>query len=488
MRVAIVVGVGDYANPNYSLPACKLDAERIERLVRATGKWDDITTLISETGTDSVRSKLGEVMKRHQGVKVEELFFYYTGHGNFDGEDFRYLLSDYDPDSPQQTSLPNAEVDQLLRSLSPTVAVKVVDACFSGMSYIKDPEAFEMHVKGTQSGFTRCYFLHSSHSDQKSFATSEISAFTKSFLSAVAKAGDGPLPYNKIMSVIADDFLSFPLKQRPMFVVQSGLQDTFCDVTPDIRAAAEVGTQTPTTSKGAPPALGLVGLIRKNAEECCTREEAKTAVELAKKPFETFSLGGDLADLYAASTSFEDSPRKVPNIAAVGRWLDGSSHPYFVKVTYEYEYYEEGAMVPKPSLFSAAFFGEYEWKNVRKSKLVPAGFSYSEEPSVKIVKIECSPKFQNLPWYEHYAVFVLSKTKLGIFSSHVRMKDTGWESREPDSTPKWKLDDPSLKDHNSVVSVSETIVSSCKATMLKQLNDQFGKMPAPVSKPAPNAQ
>jgi len=114
-------------------------------LLEATGRFNGIHTLLDLGGVDlkrELRSALEPVRN------AAEVFFYFSGHGHSEGDEFYFCSSDFDPHRPNETGLSNTELTALLRESSPELAVQVVDACSSGALLIKSDMQFLPPEKG----------------------------------------------------------------------------------------------------------------------------------------------------------------------------------------------------------------------------------------------------------------------------------------------------------------------------------------------------
>lgn len=141
MNLAIVISVSEYIDTRNNLPGCKKDADFINSILNKTGKFDEILFINEKLSSGKVKEKFTAFISEHKSKKIGELFFYYTGHGEFQNDEFYYLLSDYNQDKKNQTTLQNEEVDSLFRTLNPELIIKVIDACQSGKAYIKEAGA-----------------------------------------------------------------------------------------------------------------------------------------------------------------------------------------------------------------------------------------------------------------------------------------------------------------------------------------------------------
>lgn len=164
MNIAIILAVSDYQNTS-CLPGCILDGQIVKSLLDETGKYNELLFIDQETNSIKVKEKLSDFIANNQGEIFDEVFFYYSGHGDFRDNEFYYILSDFNRNSYRQTSLANSELDSFLKQLNPNLTIKVVDACHSGVTYIKDNDIFSKHLDESKQRFNHCYFMFSSMSD-----------------------------------------------------------------------------------------------------------------------------------------------------------------------------------------------------------------------------------------------------------------------------------------------------------------------------------
>lgn len=345
-RLAIVIGVADY-NSAPNLPACRQDGIAVADLLRRTGRFDEVLHISggNETISSHVKSRLSSIADSYRGGSVEEIVFYFSGHGDFNGEDFSFVLTDYNPKKPNQTTLSNLELDGIFRSLNPELFVKVVDACHSGISYIKGDEDLTTYLKGSHGGFRDVYFMFSSQSDELSYASNRVSYFTHSMLSAVVGAADGSVRYRDLMSAASDDFAASGAGQTPKFVVQAKNTEVFCEVDEALRTALRTYLVGDVKAPAKPTKeLSLLERIGANEKEYCTREEAMDILESIASTFLEKPLPSDLESLYV--TTLDEKSGIAPQGNAIGHWLsDNPEKGLFAKPTRKSETYTE--RVPK---------------------------------------------------------------------------------------------------------------------------------------------
>jgi hypothetical protein len=227
MKIAILIGVDQYTDSLNNLPACKSDVNLMEQVLHSTGEFESILAISKNCTGSNIKDKITGFVSGLKGNTIDEAFFYFTGHGDFYEQQFYYMLSDFDTTKRKQTSLENNEVDNLLRSLQPKLTIKVVDACHSGISYIKGEKEINDHLEKSKNGFKNCYFMFSSNQDQASYQDDELSYFTRSFLKSLAKKDGQKIRYKDIIDFISDEF-DRDTGQTPIFITQGAFTEIFC--------------------------------------------------------------------------------------------------------------------------------------------------------------------------------------------------------------------------------------------------------------------
>lgn len=204
MNIAIVIGVSKYRSQP-SLPSCTNDAENMRDLLVATKKYDDICFVNGPTDSGPVKDQLRAFFQQHQkGSRLSEALIYFSGHGVY-LNDALLCCSDFDAARPSTTSISNSELDDLLRSVNPEVAVKIIDACQSGSAYIKDADSG--FAKALRTSKLRSFVcMASSRQDQASYASAMESHFTAALINAALAKESGTVYYRDIQAALADAF------------------------------------------------------------------------------------------------------------------------------------------------------------------------------------------------------------------------------------------------------------------------------------------
>ena len=327
-NLAIVIGISEYENES-NLSACSNDADIIYSILESTEKYKEILFLKGTVESSFLKEKLIEFSKKYEKEEIEELFFYFSGHGYSNESDFYFCTTDIQTARINSTSLQNTELDTLIRKIEPKLYVKVVDACFSGTHYIKGTDfetVFQKSIK--QKAFENVYFFYSSHSDQTSKATSEISTFTKSFVSCIKESKlFKSLRYKAIIDFITD-FFEENEKQKPYFVIQGDMTETFCTITEKTMQSINKEKAKHKKEEENDSFKKIKTLLQQHA----TKEEMKQVSEKIQEIFEEFKPDNpiilDYYDISKTSNSFVE-----PEI--IGKWVkenNKSCHLFAVDV------------------------------------------------------------------------------------------------------------------------------------------------------------
>lgn len=219
--IAILIGNASYAKFD-DLPCCLEDVEAVRLLLEALGRYDKIVVL-TDVDADAIRAGVRTAVQ--VDGTISEVFFYFSGHGGVVASDYFYCGTTFDSGRPNETGLSESELHQLFRDASPTLLVKVLDACESGTRLVKDigsPPPF------LQKGLANVVQLASSLHDQESFGGERLSRFTRAFCEAATRRDEGPIFYADIVNTLRDDFLDDDA-QTPYFVLQGTAREVFVE-------------------------------------------------------------------------------------------------------------------------------------------------------------------------------------------------------------------------------------------------------------------
>lgn len=445
MKLAVLIGVSDYASQQ-NLSACKNDVKLIKSIVDLSSEYADVLYIDSDTNTRQVKGKLSEFIERYSEKEVDELLFYFSGHGLFDGSDFHYILSDFDASKIKSTSLENSELDTMMKSLNPKLTVKIVDACNSGVSYIKDPAALSKHIDESKLGFSKCYFMFSSGDAQSSFADAHLSFFTKAIGEAVAYTAESSIRYKDLIDYISDKF-SRNEHQSPVFINQAAFTEVFIkNITQEnkkvIEGSLSVVPDVIIEAKRQP----LKDLVIKDAARYFSEENALKIYESIPEMVRgKFKFKGDAKDLFDLAVESFDAYEGVPKLPLLAEWVDKNNDDLFISARSERK--ERQVRRPKKRTLASSLAmnvwgadndddDNFRW--VTEYFYSPVAIESSLNCTYKFVTVLAKAKYPNVNSSRLYILPFLSKTKLVILSCIASYKPSGWNDEILiDSNIKW---------------------------------------------------
>ncbi|GAB4092209.1 caspase family protein [Flaviaesturariibacter terrae] len=454
MNVAIVIAVSRYSNSANNLPASKTDGEIMHGILEETKKFDRILTIYNNESSSVTKELLSNFFVENKGQKVDELFFYYSGHGEFSNDEFYYILSDFDSKKKNQTSLQNSEIDDLIRTLNPQIVVKFIDACQSGTSYIKESDVLTKYFNETKKGFNKCYFLNSSLSDQSSYQDDKLSFFTHSFVQALKEHAGSEIRYKDIIDYILDDF-NGNQEQTPFFVIQAELTEKFCSLTADLKAyltrSGARGTDAQGEQKSSPTILQLV---QANAKDYVDKDGALISLNFLRERISDLSLDKEIADLYDVTINFIEDTSLLEGSASIGRWIRDNANDFFAKPQYV-EYFD-----PED--------GEMHTNLTGYTLLV-------DDAPFKGAQIEISSKYPNLKSYKCNVAILISKKELTLFYSILQYLDKGWDGKTIGKEKiKWIYTNTKIAYTESISTGVASVVEFINNRIKSDISTQFG--------------
>lgn len=430
MNIAVLIGVSDYkvAQP---LPACTSDVSHMRQLLTATGKYDDICTITTQTEADPLKEALRRFFSQYQGSgAVKEAFVYFSGHGLYH-TDALLCCSDFDTNRPASTSLSNSEIDDLLRSVAPEVAVKIIDACQSGSPYIKDATpGFEKALRESKLKSFIC--MASSRADQSSYATAECSLFTSRLIDSVLAKEEGTVLYRDIQAGIADAFVATP-EQTPFFVTQGTGLESFAAVTTEMKALTHARSRA---SQGLLKVGSMADRISAEIQRMDTlyvsAESASRAIDQAGVDLERATLSSELvAKFYTKRVIRGGKLATLPRVAAVAEFAVEQhwAKKYFVKV----EKVARKVRVPQlSSLFRQQLLGATRGLEEKQfeTRLFPSHLESTQPLPFEVAEVHLEPvNHPSLRSFVVYIGLVHSLTEVVVLSAVGRLTEKGWTER-----------------------------------------------------------
>lgn len=454
MNIAIVLAVSKYSNPSNDLPASKKDGEIISGILTATKKYDKILTINENESSPITKELLSNFFIEHKGTKINELFFYYSGHGEFSNDEFYYLLSDFDIKRKNQTSMQNNEIDDLIRNLNPDIVIKVIDACQSGTSYIKESDVLNKYFNETKKGFNKCYFLNSSLSNQSSYQDENLSFFTYSFVQSLKEHPSSEIRFKDIIDFILDEF-NGNTEQTPFFVIQAELTEKFCAFNEDLKQyLVTYNLANKKTNKDEKKAPSLLEMVKLNAKEYVDEEGALKAIEYCKVQFEKLSLDKEISDLYDIEVNFIIDNNSLPGVKSIGKWLKDNNNDFFAKPYYTDTY------------------NEYDGEPVT---YLSGYLSLIEDAPFNAISIELLSKFPNLKSYQCNIALLISKKQISFFYVIIPYLENGWDSKKLDVEKiKWTYSTKKIADNDSLLEGQKNVTLAINDKIKSDINVQFG--------------
>ncbi|MDB5471953.1 MAG: hypothetical protein JWR84_3513 [Caulobacter sp.] len=254
----------------------------MRELIESTGRYGAVK-VIENADSETLKAKLRDALDGYDS-QLDELFFYFTGHGHqVDGE-FFYCATNFDSRRPNETGVSNSDLHDLIRPTDPTLVVKVIDACNSGTPLIKSNGGFLPPPKG---GLSHLFQFASCLDSQDSLVGEPLSEFTQKFLSASLRKSSGALFYTDVVAALRDEYISNN-SQTPHFITQGTGRELFVDDVAklaDFRRSLET-VWAPKTSDDAALSDGSGGtpVVSPDAEPPSLLQLLNIAEERAARP------------------------------------------------------------------------------------------------------------------------------------------------------------------------------------------------------------
>ncbi len=497
MKLAIVGGISDYSDQT-KLEACANDAVTFRSFLEETKMYADICFLDFATTGIAAKKSISDFVQKHRNGPVEELIFYFSGHGDRVDDDFLYAFSDYKTDKRETTGLRNTELDSLIRNLAPELTVKIVDACYSGSTYIKgeDDIAPIVQKSAKENQLNKLYFFHSSAADQTSLAGPKFSWFTRALFESLVNL-EGTVRYRDLIAAVADE-MNLKGGPRPTFVVQADNLEIFTHMNPDLTSllakalagpvaengdgkdldgisGADIGNSQVQEQSGP---LSLVQLAATQAKDAyCTQQEAEENIKLLLPLIDPERWPDQLKAVFELHAK-EKHPSELPNRVAIGRWINGLKDdsvfavPAYVTETYKVDEYKEIPKKPSSS-FARSFAGsyrvpsmreilgedkDYKLETVEKKRSVVSGFEYTVNPVIMPHVIFFKPKFPSLEEYSACFVLLFSRRLLTCLYSVEHLPLEAWSVTRSPKASHWKQQSVSLKNTEKIEVLAKSLM------------------------------
>nr|WP_255700062.1 caspase family protein [Jiella avicenniae] len=443
MKIALLISFSDYHSDEASdLPGCEADLQLMQRICE-NGDFSTTKVISGSFGKsgEKIKLEIAEFIDEICNQEIETFLFYFSGHGRFHNDEFNYVLPGYKSSRSRQTSLSNSELDGLIRSTSPALTVKIVDACESGAQYIKDPETTEKYVKASAGLYNSCYFLFSSQRDQNSFQTI-LSDFTNCIGKAIKNSEVGPIRYKALIDFISDDFEKSD-SQTPYFVIQGSFTDVFVQVDDHlVKDVSKIVVDIEPENKGALATedKNLLKIVGEKSEIYCSKDEILEYIDSVHRYLGEKTINGDLNSLFNLSLG-SLTPDSTPNRSEIGDWLgrQSATPPYLASPVKE-KRTERLNILPFSSSFSKieSITSRPSAEPIEREISVVTGFRSNldtyEQPTTVC---EFIPRYPALKKYNLYFSVIPSRINIVIFTKSNTYIDHGFGDFRVDIRNKW---------------------------------------------------
>jgi len=503
VKLAIIFGVSEYQNYD-SLKACKNDADLVHKIFQKLGKFDDTCFLAGSVKAFEAKQKITEFINNHKDASVEELVFYYTGHGARYDDDFFYVFSDFNEKRKEVTALRNSELDGLIRNLNPKLTVKVIDACYSGSTYIKSDDDIKptLEKSAKENSLNNLYFFHSSSSDEASLANELYSFFTFSFCKSIADL-DGAIRYRDIMAYVADD-MSQSGYPKPTFVVQADNTEVFGEIDIDFKKYVKeclniqdetlvLAEERKEETSEAEKEDHFLKEIQKNSQEVfCSKEEAIGNIELLRELLRQSNWPDQITSMFDIEIDSIDHARSIRNSVEIGRWLsENSDSNYFATPTYDTETYleEEYKKLPKKPARATDMLGglysirrslglddehEYKLEKVEKTRRYVDGFEYTAESPFRGLQLIFKPKYSSVENYALSIALIFSRKDLVFFVAREVLPYRSWDNIQSPKCLNWKTKEVLLKKEAEIKGYVSELISTMSVFISGDVSEKLG--------------
>ena len=491
-NVAVILGISQY-DSLVSLPGCDVDTKALNSLLKESEKFSDILFVNGAETYAVVKKKLVEFFRKYDSEPVDELLFYFSGHGDVIDDEFRFLLRDFDENKPNATSISNADLDEWARSVKPKLCCKIVDACRSAVSYIKEPDALRRIFEKNRESFQSCYFFFSSQQDQSSFADKELSHFTRAIIESIVSYPEDSIGYNDLASALADHFRS-NAEQTPYFVHQGNFTEVFLDISPRIRdlLGSVVGKKESDarSDQSERPTASLEDRVRSDAQRYLAREEAVEFLDSLRDSLQkknTFS--GEVKGLYDCKLEelddiSDDVSDGISDDILVGKtdiatWLiQRRESSFFAEVEYD-SYYTDlfGNELEDYEVRSlriwAGMEGAWTSRRLCRKKKRAYEFRLLETGSWKMLRLIAQPRYHNVPKWELQLSYVMGPTEVVVFCALTRFRRSRWDSYEATGQINWTIERFS-KEKIRETDIGERLFDRFEQHLSEGIAKQFG--------------
>lgn len=454
MNIAILIGISEYTNLQ-NLSACTNDVKLINELLLDSKRYTEILYIHENTTSRNIKSKVIDFTKKYTNNEINEIFIYFSGHGHFDGDEFYYICSDFDKNKIKQTSFENKEFDSYIKLLNPKLTVKVVDACESGMNYVKDINELKDFLNKRENTFKNCYFMYSSTNNQSSYANEKISDFTNEFINSLIHF-EKDIRYKDVIDYLSDSFSNKP-EQTPFFVIQADLTDIFISLDKEMKNklidSLKLSTNLEIIKNDD---ITLFDLIKNDASNYIPKEKVIEILEKIENTIYKYNFQiDDLEKFYEIEINLYNSYESIPKLRLISEWVyTKNKDNFFVKAILE-KVTRIKRVLKNNSPFTYALLGgavDGDYTTKEEVINVPSSIELTTEINYNYIHIKTKPMFPNLYSTSFYFIPFISKRKILFFTTFATYDNINWNDEKINSENiNWLNEEFNLKDEDIIL-------------------------------------
>lgn len=475
MNLAIIIGISEYYTQN-NLSACKNDALIMNKLLTESKKYEEILFIDNNTTAQSIKTQIIDFIEKYKNQdSIEELFFYFSGHGWFGENEFHYICSDFDMDRVNSTALKNSELDDIIRVLKAKLAIKVVDACNSGTRYVKGEIDKDVLKNKMKEGYNNCYFMFSCQQEQVSRATNKISYFTESLIKSIISFSGNQIRYRDVMDYISDEFKEKDIEQQPFYVMQATNMEYFLnnndELKDKIRSTLEkiIGINTNDEAKQG---KSIVEFLKDESKKYCqTTEEVIKIFDFILEEFKKFKIDKELNEIYDFKINqAKANYNNFNNINTIARELtDTKYNEFLIDINYQKE--KRKKRVLKNTLFSVI---NPEYEEVEELVDVISGYRVCmDELKYNYINIEIVSKIPNVKSVQCIVIFAFSRKNIKIYYYHEQYVEREWENYQVPDSVQWYFQECEIKNKEKLKSAIENIRDNINEYLIDVINKKM---------------
>ncbi|EJJ5531512.1 caspase family protein, partial [Campylobacter jejuni] len=347
-NIAILVGNSEYQNLN-KLHFCRKDISSMQKILSLSKKFE--IHIFENYQSEQLKSGLSKIIRELEKSKINELLFYYTGHGVFK-EQFYYLPINFTDKQFETTSLSNNELDDMLKSLDTEMVIKIIDACQSGQQYIKESDQMSVKKSLTQHSFKKCYFFFSSMNNQSSMGDNKGSYFTNAIIESIVTHKTDSIRYADVQSYIADCFNGKNELQTPFFVHQSNATEIFLSDLTSIQKFFENNDLMANNGEGIiqeieNDKIDIVEKLKTLSKKYIAKDVAQKTIECIFDENNINNMFNDDIKLIYDIKIEKHNDYNIDNINKLYNEIEKNKKHFFINLEYRQEAYTTTEWIPK---------------------------------------------------------------------------------------------------------------------------------------------